>query len=90
MAGTRNRRERNKTKQRKSRNHLGIETTRISKTTQNLSRCNTIHGTVPSETTGKNRLITKITEEKKRQWKWETDQENDFETIKKMLTEEPG
>ena len=27
---------------------------------------------------------------KNTEWKWETEQQNDFETIKKMLTEEPA
>ena len=37
----------------------------------------------------KNRQITKTTE-KNTEWKWETEQQNDFETIKKVLTEEPA
>ena len=31
------------------------------------------------------KLLKKNTE-----WRWETEQQNDFETIKKMLTEEPA
>ena len=38
-----------------------------------------------SERTDKLRKLLK----KNTEWKWETEQQNDFETIKKMLTEEP-
>ena len=40
----------------------------------------------PSERTNKLRKLLK----KNTEWKWETEQQNDFETIKKMLTEEPA
>ena len=39
-----------------------------------------------SERTDKVRKLLK----KNTEWKWETEQQNDFETIKKMLTEEPA
>ena len=39
-----------------------------------------------SERTDKLRKLLK----RKTEWKWETEQQNDFETIKKVLTEEPA
>ena len=40
---------------------------------------------LPERTDKLQKLLKKNTE-----WKWETEQQNDFEMIKKMLTEEPA
>ena len=62
MAATRNRRDRNRTGQRKSQSHLRFETTGKSETTQIFSRCNPWQNSYRDYQ--KNRQITKIIEEK--------------------------
>ena len=89
MAGLRSRQERSKTEQRKSQDYLGFEKTGKSRTIQFfLGEIQYKAKFLPrtSERTVKLRKSLK----KNTARKWETVQETDFETIKKMLTEEPG
>ena len=60
MAGTRNRRERNKTERRESRSHTKVEVTKQYKRAEIISRPNTIFNKIPSETFGKNGQTEKI------------------------------
>ena len=76
MARTRDRQRRNKTEQRKCQNHIGVETPEQSESIKILSRVNTFFDKIFTEAVRKDRQVTKNTE-----WKWGTEQLNDFETI---------
>ena len=72
----------------KSQSHTGFETPGKPEAIKIVSRGNTVPGKIPTETVRTDKLRKLL--KKNTEWKWETEQQNDFEMIKKMLTEEPA